>query len=181
MPKLRLLQGTGRTSRAIKIAQLTNTSMDYDTYRKVAVLGALCFTNCACKRECTNMFAALDTSTMDACKKNCDQVKAKKIGFDPSKDVYWIAVREQLVKQGIADVTTGETYEPEKSGIENMFNDLLDLVTGGRVSTAADPTGIPIPPPAPKIMGMTPLVAGIAGLTIVGGIIYVTRKKPKRK
>lgn len=177
MPQLRLLQGTGRTSRAIKIAKLTNTPMDIDTYRNVTRLGALCLTNCACKRECVNMFGQLDTSTTDACKKNCDRVKAKKTNFDPSQDSYWTQIREQLINQAVIDVTPGEVSEKEETGIEKMFNDLLNLVTGGG---QPPPTGLP-PPPAPQIMGMPPLVAGIAGIAIVGGIIFITRKPRKKR
>lgn len=182
MPKLRLLQGTARTSFAVKVAKLTNSYMPMkEQMGKPNTLGVLCLSNCDCKNDCTGMFGAIDTSTEKECRNWCDKAKAKKNSLYPSKDSYWQQKQRVLIDADIAatgDEPAPQVDEPSTSGIENIINNLLDSVFGG-----GDPTYTPPPTaPSPKIMGMPQNVVLIGGAVIIGGIIYMqTRKKKKKK
>ncbi len=183
MPKLRLLQGSARISRSVKIAKLTNSPMSMQEYNaKTGKLGILCLTNCDCKNDCSGMFAGLDTSTEKLCRTWCDKVKAKKTGQTPSKDGYWQQKQQALISADIsatADEPAPDVFEPEKSGLENILENLFSGIFGSGDDTTYTPP--PTPPPTPKIFGIPQNVALIGGALIIGGVIWQTTKKKKKK
>lgn len=182
MTKLRLLQGAGRISRAVKVAKLSGNNMQMDKYMDYSgnKLGILCLKNCACKNDCSGMFAALDTSTEKLCRQWCDDVKAKRNSLTASKDPYWQQKYNALIATdvaGTADEPAPEVTTTESSGIEDIIKDLIGSIFGPSEPTTPTYTG---PPPTPTIMGIPQNTALIIGAVVVGGIAYFATR-PKRK
>jgi len=173
MPHLRLLQGSARTSRRVKVAYLTTPEF--------ALQGTICLTNCACKNNCAALFGGLDEATMKECKKWCDQVKAKKNNLMPNTEAQWISRYQSLVTAGITGPPPPLPTEPPP-GYENTgFGDILNDLFGGLFGGGGGPSYAPPPPPAPKSAGIIPGVPNavtiIGGLAVVGGIAYAVTKK----
>ncbi len=174
MTKLRLLQGTERTSRAAKVAKLSGNK-----------LGILCITNCDCKRECSDMFAGLNKDEEKKCRDWCDRVKARKNDMWPSKDEYWGTMEQTLVNQALSDHTDTTGYQQQPpNGNGNGFDvaGLIEGIFGTIFGKKPDPYTPPPPQPKPMIMGIpqnTFLLIG--GVVVATGIYFATRPKKKRR
>jgi hypothetical protein len=127
MPRTRILSGT-RNSRS-------NNR-----------LGIVCLSNCACKNDCSAMFASLDTATEKNCRSNCDRVKAKKNNYFPSADAFWVETRNALVASGVASVTDTPAVSDEPTGFEqikDIFSDILGSFGIGDKTPGTVTAGVP--------------------------------------
>lgn len=183
MTKLRLLQGTARTSRAVKVANYMRNG-----YINNNKLGIFCLSNCACKNECSEMFGTIDTISEHSCRKWCDEVKAKRNDLYPSRDAEWSGLYAQMTSTSAAGAGAGAAGgagaavgagagDPGPTGdVGDIISDLFEGIFGPPSGTTT--TGAGAPQPQPQIFGIPQNTALIIGAGLV--IYFVTRKPRKR-
>lgn len=165
MPRLVMLQGA-RLSRKLQ--------------------GKICLTNCACKNDCSAMFAGIDQNLEKDCRGWCDRVKAKRNNLTASTDPYYSSLYQQALNQAQVNVDPYGGGAPTTTTDGNKpIGEVLTDITGfiGNIFGGGQQTQQPTYTPPPQKASINPwLIGGLASAAIGTGIYLATRKrKPKRR